>query len=100
MDLVKSMNFSVDLNSLDALMHVSIHEDNAVKLVVAKTLPPQFRRRSKWYFTIKTIWIREEIQKRGLCLLSIPNKMQLEDASNKSLSTVMFEFLRGKPIDW
>lgn len=39
---------------------VSVNEDNLGALVLAKTLPPQFTPRSKYYAT-KTIWFREEI---------------------------------------
>ena len=51
-------------------MNVSIHEDNSGALVLAKTLPPQFTPRSK-YYAIKTIWFREEIFKRDVQLLKI-----------------------------
>ena len=45
-------------------MNISIHEDNAGALILAKTLPPQFTPSSK-YYAAKTIWFREEIFKRG-----------------------------------
>ena len=99
MDLVKSMSSAVGLESPETSMHVSIHEDNAGALVLAKTLPPQFTPRSKWY-AIKTIWFREEIQKRGVRLLSIPTKLQLGDICTKSLPKVTFEFLRERLMGW
>ena len=51
-------------------MNVSIHEDNSGALVLAKTLPPQYSPRSK-YYTIKTIWFCEEIFKRDVQLHKI-----------------------------
>ena len=51
-------------------MNVSIHEDNSGALVLAKTLPPQYTPRSK-YYAIKTIWFREEIFKRDVQLHKI-----------------------------
>ena len=51
-------------------MNVSIHEDNLGALVLAKTLPPQYSPRSK-YYTIKTIWFCEEIFKRDVQLHKI-----------------------------
>jgi hypothetical protein len=43
-------------------MNVSILEDNSGALVLAKTLPPQFTPRSK-YYAIETIWFHEEISR-------------------------------------
>jgi hypothetical protein len=63
MDMVKSLTESVNLPIRITSMNVSIHEDNlGALLVLAKTLPPQFTPRSK-YYAIKTIWFREEIVK-------------------------------------
>jgi hypothetical protein len=53
--LAKATNFPIGSTT----MNVSIHEDNSGALVLAKTLPPQFTPRSK-YYAIKKIWFREE----------------------------------------
>jgi hypothetical protein len=70
-------------------MHVSIHEDNAGALVLAETIPPQFTPRSK-YYAIKTVWFREEIQKRGVKLLKIDTVEQLGDIFTKGLARATF----------
>ena len=57
--LAKATNFPIGSTT----MNVSIHEDNSGALVLAKTLPPQFTPRSK-YYAIKTIWFCEEIFKK------------------------------------
>ena len=57
-------------------MNVSIHEDNLGVLVLSKTLLSQFMPQSK-YYTVKTIWICEEIFKRGIQLLKIDTVKQL-----------------------
>ncbi len=66
-------------------MNVSIHEDNSGGLVLAKTLPPQFTPRSK-YYAIKTIWFREEIFKRDVQLHKINTVEQLGDIFTKGLT--------------
>ncbi|KAL7489424.1 hypothetical protein ACHAW6_015024 [Cyclotella cf. meneghiniana] len=71
MDIVSEVGKVVGLETEDFVsMHVSIHENNAGALVLAKTIPPEFTPRSK-YYAIKTVWFREEIQKRGIKLLKI-----------------------------
>ena len=63
MDIVAEIGEVVGMETKELVsMHVSIHEDNAGAFVLAKTIPPQFTPRSK-YYTIKTVWFREEIQK-------------------------------------
>jgi hypothetical protein len=57
MDMVSSVTKSVKLPIGRTTMNVSIH-DNSGALVLAKTLPPQFTPRSK-YYAIKTIRFRE-----------------------------------------
>jgi hypothetical protein len=54
-------------------------------LVLAKTLPPQFTPKSK-YYAIKTIWFFEEIFKRGTQLLKINTVEQLGDIFTKGLT--------------
>ncbi len=73
-------------------MQLSVHEDNSGALVLAKTLPPQFTPRSK-YYAIKTIWFCEEIVKRGIRLLKIDTIEQLGDIFTKGLTRVTFEYL-------
>ena len=71
MDIVSESGNAVGLETEDmVLMHVLIHEDNAGALVLAETIPPQCTPRSK-YYTIKMVWVREEMQKRGVKLLKI-----------------------------
>jgi hypothetical protein len=80
-------------------MHVSIHEDNAGALVLAETIPPQYTPRSK-YYAIKTVWFREEIQKRKIKLFKIDTVEQLGDMFTKGLPKVTFEYLRKKIMGW
>jgi len=76
-------------------MHISIHEDNAGALVLIKTIPPPFTPWSK-YYTIKTVWFREEIQKWGVRLLKIETVQQLGDMFTKGSARPTFEYLRKK----
>jgi hypothetical protein len=85
MDMVSSGTKSVQLPIGKTTMNVSIHEDNLGALVLAKTLPPQFTPRSK-YYAIKTIWFREEIFKRDVQLHKIDTVKQLGDIFTKSLT--------------
>jgi hypothetical protein len=80
-------------------MRVSVHEDNSGALVLAKTLPPQFMPRSKYYAT-KTIWFREEIYRRGIKLLKIEASEQLGDMFTKGLAKATFEYLQSEIIGW
>jgi hypothetical protein len=54
-DVVCSLAVATILLIGSTTMNVSINEDNLGALVLAKTLPPQFTPRSK-YYAIKTIW--------------------------------------------
>ena len=98
MDMVKSLTESVNLPIGLTSMNVSIHEDNSGALVLAKTLPPQFTPRSK-YYAIKTIWFREEIFKRDVQLHKIDTVKQLGDIFTKGL-THFFLYLRKKLMGW
>ena len=80
-------------------MRVSVHEDNSGALILAETIPPQFTPRSK-YYAIKTVWFREEIQKRGVKLLKIETLEQLGDIMTKGLPRTTFEHLRSKIMGW
>ena len=100
MDIVKEMGEAMNLPTKDmSTMHVSIHEDNAGALVLAETIPPQFTPRSK-YYAIKTVWFREEINKRGIKLLKIDTTEQLGDIFTKGLPRATFEYLRKKMMLW
>ena len=57
-DMTISLGQAVVLPIGDTTMNVSIYEDNAGALILAKDLPPQFTPRSKYYASI-TIWFRE-----------------------------------------
>ena len=97
--MVGSVTKSVNLPFGKTTMNVSIHEDNSGALVLAKTLPPQFTPRSK-YYAIKTIWFREEIFKHGIQLHKIDTVEQLGDIFTKGLTQVVFEYLRKKIMGW
>ena len=98
MDMVSSVTKSVKLPIGKTTMNVSIHEDDSGALVLAKTLPPQFTPRSK-YYAIKTIWFREEIFKRDVQLLKIDTAEQLGDIFTKGLTRFVFEYLRKRLWD-
>ncbi len=99
-NIVAKIGVVVGLETKDLVsMHVSIHEDNAGALVLAETIPPQFTPRSK-YYAIKTVWFREEIQKRGVKLLKIETVEQLGDIFTKGLPRATFEYLRKKMMGW
>ena len=59
-------------------MNVSIDEDNADALILAKTFPTQFTPRNK-YHASQTIWFCEEINKRGINLLKIDTVEKMGD---------------------
>ena len=62
-------------------------------------IPPKFTPRSK-YYCIKTVWFREEIQKRGIKLLKIETVEQLEDMFTKRFVRATFEYLIAKIMGW
>ena len=95
MDMVSSVTRSVKLPIGKTTMNVSIHEDNSGALVLAKTLPPQFTPRSK-YYAIKTIWFCEEIFKRDVQLLKIDTAKKLGDIFTKGLTRFVFESISEK----
>jgi hypothetical protein len=97
-DMTQSLGKAVGLSVVPS-MKVSVHEDNAGALILAKTLPPQFTPRSKYYAT-KTIWFREEINKRKIQLLKISTIEQLGDMFTKGLPRQTFEYLRKKIMGW
>jgi hypothetical protein len=99
MDMVSSVTKSVNFPIGKTTMNVSIHEDNLGALVLAKTLPPQFTPRSK-YYTVKAIWFRKEIFKRGVQLHKIDTVEQLGDIFTKGLTHFIFKYLRKKIMGW
>ena len=98
-DMVQSLAVAKGRQTGVVNMKVSVNEDNLGALVLAETLPPQFTPRSKYYAT-KTIWFREEINKRGIKLLKFDTTEQLGDIFTKGLSQPTFENLRSKIIGW
>jgi len=94
-DMVSSVTKSVILPIGRTTMNVSIHENNSRALVLAKTLPPQFTPRRK-YYAIKTIWFREEIFKRDVQLHKIDTVEQLGDIFTKGLTRFVLEYLQKK----
>ena len=87
-DMVCSLAEATKLPIGNTAMNVSIHEVNLGVLVLAKTLPPQFTPRSK-YYAIKTIWFCEEIFKRDIQLNKIDTVEQLGDIFTKGLTRVV-----------
>ena len=92
-DMTNSLGEAIGLPIRDTTMNVSIHEDNAGALVMARTLPPQFTSHSKFYAT-KTIWFCEDINKQGIKLLKIDTVEQLGDIFMKGLPQATFEYLQ------
>ena len=100
MDLVKEVGAIVGMPTEELTsMHVSIHEDNAGALSLAQAKPPQFTASSK-YYAIKTIWWREECQRRGISIVKIDTKEQLGDLFTKGLAKPIFDYLRKKLMGW
>lgn len=98
-DIAKQLTKAVGKDLNETNMQVSIHEDNAGALILAKTLPPGFTPRSKHY-AVKTIWFREQIVRRGIKLCKIDTKEQLGDLFTKGLPLATFVYLRGQLMGW
>ena len=98
-DIKISLGQSVGLPIGDTTMNVSIHEDNAGLLILAKALTPKFTPRIKYYAS-KTIWFREEINKRGIKLLNIDTVETLGDIFTKVLPRAIFEYPRKNIMGW
>ena len=69
-DMTKFLGKAVGLTTGETIINVSIHEDNAGDLILAKTFPPKFTHQSK-YYSANTIWFLEEIVKFGIKLCNI-----------------------------
>jgi hypothetical protein len=91
MDMVSSVTKSVKLPIGKTIMNVSIHEDDLGALVLAKTLPPQFTPRSK-YYAIKTIWFRE------MCNYSKSTQPNNWVISIRKVSHVLFLNISGRRL--
>ncbi len=91
--MMNSLGEAIGLPIRDVTMNVSIHEDNAGALVLAKTFSPQFKPCSKFY-AAKTIWFCEEINKQGIKLLKINTVEQLGDIFTKGLPQATFKYLQ------
>ncbi len=98
-DMVQLLAVPVGIPAGDVNMRVSVHEDNSGALVLAETLPPQLSPHSK-YYTTKTIWFYEEINKRGIKFLKIETSEQIGDMFTKGLAEPPFEYLQSKIIGW
>ena len=98
-DITKSLGQAVGLPIGDRIMNFSIHEDNAGALILEKTLTPKFTPLIKYYAS-KTIWFREEINKRGIKLINIDTVEEMGDIFTKVLPRETFEYLRKKIMGW
>ena len=98
-DITKSLGKTVGLLIGETTMNVSIHENNVGALILVKTFPPQFTPRRKYYAS-KTIWFREEINKREIKLLKIETVEQLGDIFTKGLLRGSFDYLQKKITGW
>ena len=63
-EMVPSLGDAINLPKDLATMQVSVHEDNAGGLILAKIVPPQYTHQSKHY-AVKTILFHEKIVKQG-----------------------------------
>ena len=97
--MVLSIGKAVGLPIGTTTMNVSIHEDNAGSLILAKNLPPQFTLRTKYYAS-KTIWFCEEIFKHKIKLLKIATVEQHVDIFTKGFPRETFEYLRKRIMGW
>ena len=98
-DITKSLGQAVGLPIGDTKMNVSIHEDNVGALILAKTFPPKFTPRNKYYAS-KTIWFCGEINKREIKLIKIETVEQLGDIFTKVLLRGSFEYLQKNIMGW
>ena len=99
-DLVEQVGTAVDLPPKErAKMYVTIHEDNAGALILAKMLSPQSTPRSKHY-AIKTHWCRKQLILRKISIVQCPTLEQLGDIFTKCIPQTQFEYLRKKLMGW
>jgi hypothetical protein len=80
-------------------MHVSVHEDNAGALVLARMEPPRMTPRSKHYCT-KYHWFRYQLKPHAVELFKIATENQLGDIFTKGLRVGTFQNLRKMLMGW
>ena len=80
-------------------MNVSVHEENAGSLVLARNLTPQFTPRSNYYAT-KNIWFCEDIVKRAIKIFKIDIVELRGGLFTKFLPRTTFEYLYKKIMGW
>jgi len=98
--LVKGVASAVGLEPAETTdMHVSIHEDNAGALILAKMEPPRMTPRSKHY-NVKYHWFREQLEPNNIELFKIDTENQLGDLFTKGLRREAFERLRMMLMGW
>ena len=76
-------------------MNISVHEDNVVALLLARTLKPHFTPHSK-YYVANIIWFHEDTIKHGFELLKIDTVKQLGNLFIRGLPRPTFEYLSKK----
>ncbi len=87
MQMVEFLGPAVGLPVDCTLMHVCIHVNNVGALILADTLPLQYKPQSKHYH-IKTIWFRELIKKLKIKLEGISSVL----GDFKSFSSFLYQF--------
>ena len=98
-DITTSLDKAVGLPMGDTTTNVSVQEDNAGALVLARTFSPEFTTTSK-YYAARTIWFCEDIVKRGVNILKIDTIEQLGDLFTKGLPRTAFKYMRKKIMGW
>ena len=92
-DVVKLLGQAVGLpDGGPPTMCITLHKDNTGALIFAKTIPPQFTPRGKFY-ALKTIWLREQIIKHKVLVVHCPTHLMWADIATKMPPRVTFESL-------
>ena len=98
-DITRYLGKSVGLPVRVPSTKVSVHKNNTGALILARTFLPKFTPHIKYYST-KTIWFREYINKRNIVLFNIVTVDHLGDLFTKGLPRANFEYLRNKIMGW
>jgi len=99
-DMVKELRQAVGLNEgRPPVLKITLHEDNSGALILAKTIPPQFTPRSKFY-ALKTIWFRERIAEMVCSVEKVETLEQWGDIATKMPPVNIFEHLRKLIQGW
>ena len=98
-DITQSLGKLVGLPVGFSYMKVYVHQDNAVALILDRTLTPKFTPRIKYYAT-KMIQFCEENNKRKIALLKIATTEKLGDLFTKGLPRATFEYLPNMIMGW